>query len=44
MMWVLVMGCVLWWGSLVGVSYSLFRWVFDAEWGSCEVGVLLMYR
>ena len=30
--------------SLVGLSYSLFRWVFDAEWGSCEVGVLLMYR
>ena len=30
--------------SLVGVFYSLFRWVFDAEWGSCEVGVLLMYR
>ena len=31
--------------SLFGVdSYSLFRWVFDSEWGSCEVGVLLMYR
>ena len=29
--------------SLVGVSYVI-RWVFDSEWGSCEVGVLLMYR
>ena len=29
--------------SLVGVSYVI-RWVFDAEWGSCRGGVLLMYR
>lgn len=40
MMWVLVMGCVLWWVCLIRcfVGCSMLNWVH------VEGGVLLMYR